>query len=152
MEIWKTLHILSMFTAVTLLVGASVFAERVVYSRDVHAIRRIGTALRPLENVGIAMVIVGVVFGIITAVVGPFDLTQAWLVIAYVLVVALFVLGPIESAMLRRVFDAARTSPVDAPSTELEAAIANPRRTAITWVSILLYALIIVDMVTKPFL
>ena len=45
MEIWKTLHILSMFTAVTLLVGASVFAERVVYSRDVHAIRRIGTAI-----------------------------------------------------------------------------------------------------------
>lgn len=102
--------------------------------------------------VSTAYVIVGVIFGIITAVVGPFDLSQAWLVIAYVLVVALFVLGPIESAMLRRVFDAGRSSPVDAPSTELEAAIANPRRTAITWVSILLYALIIVDMVTKPFL
>lgn len=151
MEIWKFLHILSMFAAVTLLVGGSLFYERIVHSRDVAAIRRFAKVLKPLENLGIGLVILGIVFGLVTVAVANFDYTQGWLVIAYVLVGLLFVLGPIESASLAKVATAAEASPLDAPSPELVAAIQNRGRIVLQVVSTLLYVVIIFDMVVKPF-
>jgi hypothetical protein len=83
----------------------------------------------------------------VTAIVGPFDLLQSLLVIAYVLVAVLLVLGPIESAMLRRVFEEASAEGDD---DVLDAAIADTRRSALTIVSAALYVAIIFVMVTKP--
>jgi uncharacterized membrane protein len=82
----------------------------------------------------------------VTAIVGPFDLLQSWLVIAYVLVAVLLVLGPIESAMLRRVFEAASAESDDT----LDAAISDTRRSALTIASAALYVAVIFVMVTKP--
>ena len=144
---WKFLHIASMFAAVTLLVGGSLFAERIMRTRDRAAISKFGAVLRPLDNLGVALGVAGIAFGLVTAIVGPFDLLQSWLVIAYVLVAVLLVLGPIESAMLRRVFEEASAEGDD---DALDVAIADTRRSALTIVSAALYVAIIFVMVTKP--
>jgi uncharacterized membrane protein len=149
---WKFLHILSMFAGVTLLVGLSVFSERLIATHDVATIRRAGARFKVMEKLGIAAVSVGVVFGLIAAIVGSFDLTKTWLVIAYVLVALLFALGPLEGRRFSRVTTAAEASPDDRPSAELTAAIEDPARRRLTAVSIALYVAVIFVMVTKPFL
>jgi uncharacterized membrane protein len=143
---WKFLHIASMFAAATLLVGGSLFAERIVRTRDRAVISRFGAVLRPLENLGVALGIAGITFGFVTAIVGPFGLLEPWLITAYVLVAVMFALGPIESAMLARVFEAATA----ADDTALAAAISDTRRTMLTFVSAALYVAVIFVMVTKP--
>jgi uncharacterized membrane protein len=152
MEYWKFLHILSMFGSVTLLVGTDLLIHRIVHTGDVGAIRRAAKAYKPLGNAGIALVSLGVVFGLVTAIVGPFDLTQTWLILAYVIVAALFTLGPIEGKLAAKVFAAAETSPEDAPSAELTAAIEDRTWTILMTISTLLYVAVIFVMVTKPFL
>ena len=151
MEYWKFLHILSMFTGVTLLVGVSLFGSRIIATRDVAAIRRYAVVYPPLERAGIAAVSLGVVFGFITAIVGPWDLTQGWLVTAYVLVVALFALGPIEGRMYKQVADAAARSEGNDVTTELATLIDDRRRNTLTIMSVVLYIAVIFTMVTKPF-
>lgn len=147
MEIWKFLHILSMFSAVTLLVGGGLFAERMIRTGDLAAISRFHAALRPLENAGIALIVAGTVFGLITAIVGPFDLTQTWLLIAYGLVATLFVLGPYESALYNRIFRAAAAG----DTTAIEAAGRDEvRRSVLIVVDVVIYTAIIFVMVTKP--
>jgi len=145
-EIWKFLHIVSMFSAVTLLIGGSVFAERLFSTRDAPAIARFHGALKPLETLGIIFIVAGIVFGLVTAIVGPFDLTQTWLIIAYVLVAALFVLGPYESVIYNRIFEAA----ADGDAAALDAAAADTKRKALVVIDIVLYVAIIFVMVTKP--
>jgi multisubunit Na+/H+ antiporter MnhG subunit len=149
MQYWKFLHILSMFTAVTLLVGISVFGGRVIATRDLAAIRRFGVVYPPLERAGIAAASLGVIFGLITAIVGPWDLTEGWLVTAYVLVVALFALGPVEGRMFAKVAEAAGETDGDEP--KLAALLADRRRPTLTLFSIVLYVAVIFTMVTKPF-
>lgn len=135
----------------TLLVGVSLFGGRIVATRDVAAIRRFSTVYPPLERAGIAVVSLGVALGLITAIVGPYDLTQGWLITAYVLVVALFALGPVEGRMFREVAEAAERTEGDEPTPELAELIADRRRPTLTHVSILLYVAVIFTIVTKPF-
>jgi uncharacterized membrane protein len=151
MQYWKFLHIVSMFAGVTLLVGVSVFGERIISTRDVVAIRRYASVYPPLERIGIAAVSLGVVFGFITAIVGPFDLTEGWLIAAYVLVVALFVLGPIEGRLYGAVAEAAESTEGDQPTPELATLIDDRGRRTLTLISVVLYVAVIFTMVTKPF-
>ena len=151
MQYWKFLHILSMFTAVTLLVGISVIGERVIASRDLAAMRRFAELYPPLERLGIVAIVLGIVFGFVTAIVGPWDLTQAWLITAYVIVAALMTLGPLEGKRFARVSEMARRAEGTEPTGELAALIADPVRRTMTAVSIALYVAIVFVMVVKPF-
>lgn len=151
MTFWKVLHVVSMFSAVTLLVGGSVYFDALVRKRDARVLAAFGeTAMGPLGNIGIGLVIAGVVFGLVTAIVGDFDLTQTWLVIAYVLVVILFVVGPIEGKLAGKAIAAAQEAGDGWPD-DLAKIADDPRRSTLTWVSTLIYAVIVVDMVAKPF-
>ncbi len=146
MVVWKVLHIVSMFLGVTLL-----FAYEIVFHRAAHAGRKEAIAAlaeqRPLvEGAGVAVVMLGIAFGLVTAWTGGFDFTAPWLVIAYVLVAGLIVLGAgPESAYAKRLGEAA-----DGDPAAFEAARRDPRRNLI-WVSGLLYGLVVVDMIAKPF-
>jgi hypothetical protein len=151
MSIWKFFHIVSMFAAVSLFVGTSVLFERLVATRDVPAIRRFEGVAGPVVRAAIAIVLLGLVFGLITVNDEGFSYTQGWVVAAYVLFFALFALGPFEGRWQVRIFTAARESPDDAPSPRLEALITSTARRAIVWSSMVLYVLIIYDMVRKPF-
>ena len=151
MTLWKVLHVVSMFSAVTLLVGGSVYFDLIVRKRDARLLARFGSlAMGPLANVGVALIVAGIVFGIVTAIVGDFDLTETWLVIAYVIAVLLFILGPIEGRLAARAIEAAEAAGDGWPE-ELAKVAEDPRRTALSWASPLLYVAIFVDMVAKPF-
>ena len=150
MQIWKFLHIVSMFTSVTLLFAYDIVIHRSAARGDVATVRAVGK-LKPLvENSGVAVFFVGVAFGIVTALVGPFDLTQGWLITAYVLVGILLVIGAgPESAWLKDVIQAAEGAG-DGGTDEFAAKAKDPRR-HLSWVSAFLYAAVIYVMVVKPF-
>ncbi len=140
-----------MFTSVTLLFAYDIVLHRSAARGDVATVRAVGK-LKPLvENSGVAMFLVGIAFGIITALVGPFDLTQGWLITAYVLVALILVIGggP-ESAWLRQLIQAADQDGGDGQSAEFAARVHDPRR-HLSWVSAGLYAAVIYVMVYKPF-
>ncbi len=149
--IWKFLHIASMFTAVTALFAYDVVIHRSAARGDASTVSAVGK-LKPLvENTGVVMFLLGIVFGLITAIVGPFDLTQGWLITAYVLVAIILVIGggP-ESAWLKQLIQAADRSGGDGQSPEFTERVHDPRR-HLTWVSAFLYAAVIYVMVVKPF-
>ena len=150
MLVFKFLHIVSMFAAVTLLVGGSITFELAARRRDPHLIRQLGKVLSRVEGVGVLLVIAGVVFGLLTALTGGFDFLDGWLIVAYVLTIALFILGPMESVFAGRVIKAAEASG-DTVSAELEAQLADRRGLALGLLSVVLYVAIIADMVFKPF-
>ncbi len=90
MLIFKALHILSMFTMVAIFLGGEFFYTAAYWRRDVHAlawVHRTGVQTR-VPIVGLAALLVGVVFGLLTAATGGFDFFKGWLIAAYVLVVA----------------------------------------------------------------
>jgi drug/metabolite transporter (DMT)-like permease len=150
-RIWKFLHVVTMFAAVSLFVGESVLFERIARSRDVPAIRRFGALAPPVVRTAIALVLLGLVFGLITVNDEHFSYTDTWVVIAYFLYAGLFALGPFEGRFQTRITDAAKASPDDAASPQLEALISNTGRRAIVVISMVLYVAIIYDMVMKPF-
>ena len=151
MLIWKFLHIVSIFTSVTLLFAYDIVMHRSAARGDAATVRAVGK-LRPLvENTGIAIFFVGVGFGFVTAIVGQFDLTQGWLITAYVLIAILVVIGAgPESAWLKQLTEAAERTGDDGSSPEFTARVHDPRR-HLSWVSGFLYAAVIYVMVTKPF-
>src|SRR4026208_2495254 len=91
MPIFKVLHILSMFTAVTLLISVPIFAALAIWQRDVRgaaAVYRL--ARRPGNTVlGGVFLLAGIVFGLLTAAGGGCDFFACWLIAAYVMVAAL---------------------------------------------------------------
>jgi hypothetical protein len=149
MRIWKFLHIASMFTGVTLLFGADLLFRRAAAARDVLSMRKIGEWSKPMVAGGVIATLLGILFGFITAIVGSFDLTRAWLILAYVLVGLIVVLGLVESPYQKQLEQAAARSPDGVLSPELEALLTDPRR-HLTAVSALLYVAVIFDMVVKP--
>ena len=146
MLVWKTLHILSMFFGVSLLFAYEVVFHRAAHRGNREAIAALAQQRALVDNVGIGAVMAGLVFGLLTAWTGGFDLTAPWLIIAYVLVLLIIVVGAgPETAYAKRLAAAVAGGP-----EEFEAARRDGRRN-LAWLSGLLYGLVIVDMVVKPF-
>jgi hypothetical protein len=144
--VWKVLHIASMFLGVTLLFAYEIVFHRAAHAGRKEAIAALGEQRALVEGAGVAVVLLGIVFGLVTAWTGGFDLTAPWLVIAYVLVAILIGLGAgPESAYAKRLTEAA-----NGEAAAFEAARRDPRRN-LGWVSGILYGLVVVDMVAKPF-
>src|SRR6266496_3373260 len=93
MLIFKALHILSMFTMVTIFLGGEVLVAFATWRRDVHALatlERLFVQSR-LPYIGIGALFAGIVFGLLTAATGGLDFFEGWLIAAYVLVALFFV-------------------------------------------------------------
>jgi hypothetical protein len=155
MLVLKALHILSMFGAVTLLVGEAVFYARAIWRNDVPGLAAIHRLVGGRPVIGAALLGAGIVFGLLTALTGSFDFLAGWLIAAYVLVVALFALN--ASPWVQRLprlgaeavdAEAGRRPPEDV----INAMIAIRTSTMIVvGLNVALFAAIILDMVLKPF-
>jgi uncharacterized membrane protein len=153
MLVFKALHILSMFGAVTLLLGEALAYGVAIRRRDIGAlagIRRV-TGRRPI--LGAALLLAGVVFGLMTAWTGTFDLLDGWLIAAYVLVVAMFAFNALPWVQqLPRLGDAAVEVEAGTRDAEqLTAEMESSRAGILVAANVVLFAAIILDMVLKPF-
>ncbi len=152
MTIWKFLHIAAMFAAVSIFVGQGMLSAGIARAGDVRAIRRTLAIEDRFVPAGGASFVLGIVFGVITALTGDFDLTAPWLLLSYGIVVAIFVVGIVyHSPRGKRLKALADSSPEDRPSEALRAAIDAPSARVVTTIDGLLWLAVIFVMVVKPF-
>jgi hypothetical protein len=155
MLVFKALHILSMFAAVTFLIGEALAYAFAIWRGDVAGMAAIRRMLGGRPVIGVAFLLAGIVFGLLAALTGGMDFFAGWLIAAYVLIVALFVVNgspwvqrlpklgqeAMEGVAGQRSLDEVRNSMAATRTAILVAVAAN----------VLLFAAIIADMVLKPF-
>jgi hypothetical protein len=155
MLIFKVLHVLSMFAAVTLFVGEALFYARAIWRRDVAGLAAIRRLVGGRPVLGAAFLVAGIVFGLLNALTGGFDVLAGWLIAAYVLIVALFLVNgsPWVQRLPQLGQAAVEAEAGQRPADEVVTAI-NGMRTATVIVvaaNVVLFAAIIADMILKPF-
>jgi uncharacterized protein YacL len=155
MLIFKALHILMMFGAVTVLIGEALFYAIAIWRGDIKAVAAIRRVAGSRPVVGVVFLMAGIVFGLLAAMTGGFDFFAGWLIAAYVLVVALFLVNgsPWVQRLPRLGAEAIEAEAGQRPADDVLAAMAG-MRTAIlvaVAVNVALFAAIIADMVLKPF-
>ena len=141
-----------MFLAVSIFVGQGMLSGVVTRTGDVRAVRRVLAAEDRFGPIGGGAFLLGIVFGFVTALVGDFDLTQAWLVIGYVLAAFVLVTGiAYHGPRAAKLKAAAEASPDDHPSDELRALIYASSVRVVNAIDGLAWLAIIYVMVAKPF-
>jgi uncharacterized membrane protein len=129
-DLWKFLHIASMFVAVSIFVGQGMLSGAVARSGDGHALRRVLASEDRFAPVGGALFLLGIVFGFLTAIAADFDLTQTWLLIAYALSLFILVNGlTYHRRQAESLKAAAEASPDDRASGEVRAIAGAPSAT-----------------------
>ena len=155
MPIFKALHILSMFTMVTIFSGGELFYALAIQGRDVRALawlhrteKRFGIAF-----VALGALVAGVIFGLLTAATGGLDFFDGWLIAAYLLVALFFVSSAIFARATIKLADkAVEADAGQRPIEEVVAEMAASNRALILFgVNATIFGAIIVDMVLKPF-
>jgi uncharacterized membrane protein len=150
--IWKFLHIVAMFVAVSIFVGQGMLSGAVARSGDVRAMRRVLAAEDRFAPLGGVFFLLGIVFGFVTAITSDFDLTQTWLVIAYVLSAFILVNGlTYHRSQAEKLKAAVEGAPDDGPSAELRALAGAPSVAVMNLIDGLAWVAIIYVMVAKPF-
>ena len=155
MAIFNALHVLCMFTGVTLLVGGEVFLTRAIWRRDVRELATVHrlSGGRALIVVGAGFLIGGIVFGFLAALTGGWSLLDGWLLAAYVLVAVLFLVN--NSRFAKRLMElgaeAVEAEAGQRPAEEVVRGMADSDAVLILAVNVTLLAAIIADMVVKPF-
>lgn len=148
--IFKYLHILTMFTAVTLMFGGELLFHLVRRTGDVGALRRFLDVVFPVFRIGVALLTLGVAFGLLAAVTIGFNLTAGWLLLAYTLIVAIYALGfGVGVPYFGRVRRAIGRDDT-AASPELRRVLADRRGVGDLVFATILYVAIIYVMVLKP--
>jgi hypothetical protein len=160
MLIFKALHILLMFAAVTLLVGEHLFYAVAVWRRDVRAlaaIRRMSVKPFYLAEgapvMSIGLLLAGVVFGFLTALTGGFDFLAGWLIAAYVLIAVILVFGgsPWVRRLARLGDEAVEAEAGGRSVEEVIQSMAASHAGLLFVIAAALFGAIIADMVLKPF-
>jgi uncharacterized membrane protein len=149
--IFKYLHILSMFSAVGLVVGTDLLLHRVADSADVRAIRTTFALFKPINSAIPVMFALGLIFGLITAFTGQMNFLAPWLILSYIVFGLTFAVGGIAGRWTANMAEAAAASPDDGPSADLTALI-NQRAPRVTsYLGFLAVIVIVFLMVVKPF-
>jgi hypothetical protein len=152
MIVWKFLHIAAMFGAVSIFVGQGLLSAGIARTGDVRAIRRALAAEARFQPTGVALFVLGIVFGVVTALTGEFDLTAPWLLIAYGLVLMTFVTGiAYHGPRVKKLQTLAEASSENELSAPLRTAIDAPRARVVVPLDSLIWLAIIYVMVVKPF-
>ena len=154
MELFLTfqfLHVITMFAAVASATLPEVVLHVIARRGDVAALR----GFMPIAQVAGRMVpilfVVGLVFGIISALTGQIDLLRPWLIASYVVFAIAMATGALVTEPWgRRLGEAAFASPIDAPSAELQGAIHDRRGVISTSVLMSAIVVIVFLMVVKP--
>jgi hypothetical protein len=156
MLIFKLLHILAMFTAVTLLVGESTAMAIAVWRGDVRAVAAIRRLVGRRPVVSSLIFLVGIGFGLLAVATGGLDFFAGWLIAAYVMVVALFAISGlpvVQKGFLGLVDKATEADAGQRPMEDVARDMAALRRSfgLVVVANWILFAAIIADMVLKPF-
>jgi len=154
--IFKALHILLMFTAVTLLVGEELFIALAIWRRDVTGLATIHrlSGRRILTYAGAGIFLAGVVFGLLTVATGGLDFLAGWLIAAYVQVLAILLLNGsplVQKGLMSLVEEAVEAEAGQRPVGEVVRHMASSPGAIVVAANVVLIAAIILDMVLKPF-
>ena len=150
MQLWTFLHIVAMFAAVTVVVGAEWWATYAIRRRDLGALRAFYRISSRADMIGTVLFILGIAFGLIAAVVIGWNLLEGWLVLAYVLVALTIVVGFANAPYLERVKKALEAQEGDEPGPELTRLLRSPRPVIGSIIGAVAVVIIIWDMVYKP--
>ncbi len=151
MLVLKFLHIVAMFGAVTLVVGSIVFLDLMGRTRDIAAYRRLDAITQRTDMAAVALFLAGIVLGFATALAGGLDLTAGWLILAYVLVAALFVEAFVFTIpCYARIREAANDADETRAAAEVNRMLRTPHHLALVAVVVLLWTSVIFVMVVKP--
>ncbi|MCA1727055.1 MAG: DUF2269 domain-containing protein [Actinobacteria bacterium] len=151
-EILKFLHVVLMFTAASIFVGGEFYTLLVEGTRDPVAIRRVYQAGKRLDRLAIPAMLLGGVFGLITAINGNLDLTQTWLILGYAGFLSLVGVGiGYWTPRAKRILQAAEASPDREASPELTALLGRQGDKVPMVIDLAIWVGIIFVMVTKPF-
>jgi len=142
----KWLHIGAMFMATALAVGPFVVLYLVARTGDLLSIRRTFSFSTTIGRIGGAMYGLGILFGIVAALTGAIDLTQKWLLTAYVLVVVLGVNGLLAERWMGRVHAAAEADGSD----DVHRLVRSPSAVTLLSVMVVVTLAVIFVMVVKP--
>jgi len=146
MPLFKFLHILSMFLAVGIAVGADLLLYRIAQTRDAGAIRAAFPAAWKYTTVSQLLFVVGMILGLIGAFLGQFNLFALWLLIAYVLFAVVIILrGSITTTWQQRVLQAAKNE-----SADLQILLDDKTPRHAIWAYVALLIVIVYAMVMKP--
>jgi Na+/alanine symporter len=116
--LWKFLHIASMFGAVAVIVGGGIVSNQVQKGRDVRAIRNVIAAENSVAPVAGILMVLGIIFGFVTAAASGFDLLAPWLLITYGLILAIILVGALYHGVTAR---SLKKPPRTAPKASLPA-------------------------------
>jgi hypothetical protein len=149
---FKFLHIATMVTAVTLALGPSLVGDAMVAAGDVAGTRAFVARMGVFERAIPALFVIGAAFGLLAAATIGFDLLAPWLLIAYALFLTTMGIQMSVGARWRRRLGAilATVGPVAVSPALAEVGSAAAGRLAY-WYTAAATALIIFDMVAKPF-
>lgn len=146
MVAFKVVHVVSMFSVVTLWLGGWIFWDLVARRRDRQALRTVDSVTQATGGIGFALFIVGIVAGVATALTGQIDLTAPWLLIAYAIVLSDALVLRWSSIHVARVRAAQ-----DDETADLRAVASSPRATLTFAVLAAFWVLLVADMIVKPF-
>jgi hypothetical protein len=150
-SILQFLHVLTMFAAVASALLGEVVLHVLGRSGSVAGIRAFMTALGPVMKLTPVLFVVGLVFGLAAAIVGGVNLLAPWLVGSYIVfAIAMAVGAMVSDPWATAVGQAAQTSPADAPSAELTAALHDRRGIISTAILMTALTVIVFLMVVKP--
>jgi hypothetical protein len=155
MLIFKALHILSMFAAVTFLIGEAILYAVAIWRGDVAGLAAVRRLVGGRPVIGVSFLVAGIVFGVLAALTGGFDLFAGWLIAAYLMIVALFAVNgsPWVQRLPRLGMQAIEAEAGQRPVEEVGSAMAAVRAGILVAVglNVALFAALIADMVLKPF-
>ena len=150
--IFKFLHIAAMFTAVAISFGPAVLLRFAARGGKVRSIQGVAETAISLSRFIAPVFILGLIFGLTTALLGGFNFLAPWLLIAYVLFVAGTVVGALgEGRFTSEVATAAAANPGDEPGPALTGVLSAPRADLVFWLFTAIVVALIFDMVIKPF-
>ena len=146
-----TLHVAVLFVAFALSFGTELMLHRVAGTGDVRAIRTVFGAARPLGRVTPLVFLLGVALGFVAVFTGHFDPLRPWLVLSYVVYVAMAAITAIVGrGWQQAVLTSAAASPDGAPSAALRASLAAPRGWITLWAILVGIVAMTALMVMKP--
>jgi uncharacterized membrane protein len=154
MLIFKVLHVLSMFTMVTVFLGGEFFYAFAVRRRDVRALATIHRLERQSGAgiVGTVIFFLGLAFGLLAALTGGFDVFDGWLIAAYLLVAAFLTNVALSVKKLLELGDKAVEADEGKRSVdEVARDMAASPAVRFFAVNLVLFTALIVDMIVKPF-
>lgn len=146
------LHVLTAFAAVAFLIVPGWILEKVAHTHDIALIRKTYSLAMFHGKVGGPLAILILPLGLAAATTNGIPLTSGWLVASYV-VYALVVAIGIGYHMRReiRIAGMAAATSGDNISPELTTVIDDPLAPVMSWTSAILWTLLILLMVLKPF-